>query len=157
MERRQGQVESLVIDTRFWRDRRVFLSGHTGFKGGWMALLLHHLGAKVFGFALPPQGQPNLFAAADIEPTLHHRIGDLRDVSAVRAAVEEAEPEIVFHMGAQALVRQSYLDPVSTYATNVMGTVHVLDAVRHVSVQAVVVVTSDKCYENQEWPWGYRE
>ncbi|MDR3467817.1 MAG: CDP-glucose 4,6-dehydratase [Xanthobacteraceae bacterium] len=147
-----------MIDTDFWRERRVFLSGHTGFKGGWTALLLHSLGARVFGFALPPEGEPNLFAAAGIERDLHHCIGDLRDFSAVSSAIAEARPDIVIHMGAQSLVRRSYLDPVSTYATNVMGTVHLLEAVRHApSVRAVVVVTSDKCYENRNVPRGYQE
>jgi CDP-glucose 4,6-dehydratase len=151
-------MESLVIDASFWRGRRVFLSGHTGFKGGWIALLLHSLGARVFGFALAPEGEPNLFIVAGVGQGLHHRVGDLRDLSDVQTAMTEAQPEIVLHMGAQALVRRSYVDPVSTYAANVMGTVHVLEAARHLSsVQAIVVVTSDKCYENRNSLWGYRE
>lgn len=158
MDSRPGQMESLVIDRAFWHNRRVFLTGHTGFKGGWTALLLHSLGAKVIGFALPPEDEPNLFAVAGIGRTLDHHIGDLNDVAAVRSAIADAQPEVVIHMGAQALVRRSYADPVSTYATNVMGTVHVLEAVRHVSsVRATVVVTSDKCYDNRSSIWGYRE
>jgi len=137
-------MESLVIDASFWRGRRVFLSGHTGLKGGWAALLLHSLGARVFGFALAPEGEPNLFTVAGVGQGLHHRVGGLRELSDVHSAMAEAQPEIVLHMGAQALVRRSYVDPVSTYAANVMGTVHVLEAARHASsVQAIVVVTSE--------------
>jgi len=151
-------MENVVIDAAFWKGRRVLLTGHTGFKGGWTALLLHRLGARVAGFALPPDGEPNLFSLADVAGGLDHRIGDLRDMSAVMAAVNETKPEIILHMAAQPLVRRSYADPVETYATNVMGTVHLLEAVRRTpSVRAVVVVTSDKCYENTGSTAGYRE
>ena len=147
-----------MIDASFWKGRRVFLTGHTGFKGGWTTLLLNRLGAHVSGFSLPAEGEPNLFSLAGIAQDLDHRIGDLRDDGAVRTAVEDFKPEIVLHMAAQPLVRRSYADPVTTYATNVMGTVQLLDAVRRTpSVRAVVVVTSDKCYENVGWAWGYRE
>jgi CDP-glucose 4,6-dehydratase len=151
-------VESVVIDRGFWTGRRVFLSGHTGFKGAWMALLLRYLGAKVFGFALPPENREGLFTVVGLEHELVHREGDLRDLTAVEAAMAEAKPEVVIHMAAQSLVRRSYGDPVGTFATNTLGTVHVLESVRRTpSVKAVVIVTSDKCYENRGWVWGYRE
>lgn len=142
----------------FWRDRRVLLTGHTGFKGSWLTLWLEHLGARVFGYGLEPAGSPNLFVAAGLDRSSASAIGDVRDLDALSRAMRDAAPEVVFHLAAQALVRESYRDPVGTYATNVMGTVHVLEAVRSCpSVRAVVVVTSDKCYENREWVWGYRE
>jgi CDP-glucose 4,6-dehydratase len=153
-----SKVESVVIDRGFWSGRRVLLTGHTGFKGAWMALVLRSLGAEVFGFALAPEDGRGLFTVASVEQDLVHREGDLRDVTAVDAAMSEATPDIVMHMAAQALVGRSYADPVITYATNVLGTVHVLQAVRSApSVKAVVIVTSDKCYDNRGWVWGYRE
>ena len=146
------------MNSTFWRGKRVLLTGHTGFKGAWLAIWLHELGADVSGYALPPEQTPNLFSAARIEKLLHHNEGDLRDLSKLMTVVTRARPEIVVHMAAQALVRESYADPVGTYGSNVMGTVHLLEAVRQTDgVRAVVVVTSDKCYENREWPWGYRE
>lgn len=158
MEQRRSEVENLVIDRGFWNGRRVFVTGHTGFKGGWTALLLRFLGANVFGFALPPSREPSLFAIAGIEHDLEHRIGDLREFSSVHSAIEDAKPEIIIHLGAQALVQHSYSDPVSTYATNVLGTVHVLEAARRTSsVRGIVVVTSDKCYENDGTTRKYRE
>jgi CDP-glucose 4,6-dehydratase len=148
----------MVIDPSFWRGRKVFLTGHTGFKGAWMSLLLSHLGAKVSGYALAAEDPAGLFAAANVARDIDHSVGDIRDLPSTCAALDAAEPEIVIHMAAQALVRQSYLQPVETYATNVMGTVNVLEAARQNStVQAVVIVTSDKCYENRGWVWGYRE
>ncbi|HRD75894.1 MAG TPA: CDP-glucose 4,6-dehydratase [Hyphomicrobiaceae bacterium] len=142
----------------FWKGKRVLLTGHTGFKGAWAALWLSSLGARVTGFSLAPETEPSLFRVARVGETMASIIADLRDPAAVDAAVSSAEPEIVLHMAAQALVRRSYRDPVATYATNVMGTVHLLDAVRRLSpARAVVVVTSDKCYENREWVWPYRE
>ncbi len=147
-----------MLDTYFWRGRRVLLTGHTGFKGGWLALLLRKLGAGVAGLALPPSTSPNLFDLASVVDGIDHQIADVTDLSAVEAVFVRHCPEIVFHLAAQSLVRESYRDPVGTYATNVMGTVHVLDAARRCkSVRAVVVVTSDKCYANQEWVWPYRE
>jgi len=141
-----------------WKGRRVLLTGHTGFKGAWLALLLERLGAEVTGFALAPPTQPSLFELARAGEALRDLRGDVRDLPAVRRAVDETKPEIVIHTAAQSLVRTSYEEPVATYATNVMGTVHVLEAARHApSVRAVLVVTSDKCYENREWVWGYRE
>ncbi|WP_246623191.1 CDP-glucose 4,6-dehydratase [Sphingomonas colocasiae] len=141
-----------------WHGRRVLVTGHSGFKGSWLSLWLHALGAKVTGFALPPPTRPSLFEAARIGELIDHVEGDVRDAAAVRKVVEDARPEVIFHLAAQPLVRLSYEEPVETYATNVMGTVHVLEAARTVpGVAAVVCVTSDKCYENREWIWPYRE
>jgi CDP-glucose 4,6-dehydratase len=142
-----------------YRERRVLVTGHTGFKGSWLCLWLRQLGARVTGLALPPpHGEPSMFEAVGVEDFVAHTVLDVRDPAAVRAAVAEAKPEIVFHLAAQSLVRRSYRDPLETYMTNVMGTVFVLDAIRYTpSVRAVVVVTSDKCYESQEWDWGHRE
>jgi CDP-glucose 4,6-dehydratase len=142
----------------FWQDRKVFVTGHTGFKGAWLCLWLHRLGAKVFGYALDPPTQPNLFELCRIDELVTSICGDVCDSRALREALLQAEPEVVIHMAAQSLVRESYRDPVRTYATNIMGTVNLLEAVRGVpTVRAVVLVTSDKCYLNQEWFWGYRE
>lgn len=147
-----------MLNPEFWRGRRVFITGHTGFKGSWLCLWLHQIGAKITGFALPPPTEPSLFDLARISDLVEHRIGDVRDIVAMEAAIQEAQPEVVIHMAAQSLVRYSYEEPVETFSTNVMGTVHLLDAVRRTpSVRAVVVVTSDKCYYNEEWVWGYRE
>ncbi len=147
-----------MIDGSFWHGRSVFLTGHTGFKGAWLTLWLDAMGARVTGFSLPPEAEPNLFALAEVGGVCRSITGDVRDASALRDAMAEAEPSVVLHLAAQALVRRSYREPVETYATNVMGTVHCLDAVRHTpSVRAAVVVTSDKCYENRDWEWAYRE
>lgn len=155
---RPGSLEVVVIDPGFWRGRKVLLTGHTGFKGAWASLLLEGLGATVDGVALEPATERDVFVAADVGGAVRHRVLDIRDREALLAAVRAAEPEIVLHMAAQALVRPSYADPVGTYDTNVMGTVHLLDAVRQVpGVRAVLVVTSDKCYENTNSPIGYRE
>jgi CDP-glucose 4,6-dehydratase len=142
----------------FWNGKRVLLTGHTGFKGSWLALWLHRLGAQVTGLALAPPSTPNLHDQLGLGGLVDGRIGDIRDAEWVARVVAETQPEVVLHLAAQALVRPSYSEPVATFATNVMGTVHVLEAARHTpSVRAVVVVTSDKCYENREWLWGYRE
>jgi CDP-glucose 4,6-dehydratase len=142
----------------FWRGRRVFLTGHTGFKGAWLSLWLHQLGAEVTGFSRGLLGERSLFEEAGLSDTLKDGRGDVRDATSVARALTEAEPDIVLHLAAQSLVRYSYAEPVETYATNVMGTVHVLDAVRRLARPCVaVMVTSDKCYENREWVWGYRE
>ena len=146
------------MNPEFWRDKRVLITGHTGFKGSWLALWLHQMGAQVTGLALPPVTDPNLFDAARVGEGVNSILGDIRDLALVQRVVRDAAPEVVFHLAAQALVRRSYKDPVETYQTNVMGTVHVLEAIRHTpSVRAVVSVTSDKAYENREWVWGYRE
>jgi CDP-glucose 4,6-dehydratase len=142
----------------FWREKRVLLTGHTGFKGGWLSLWLQSLGATLRGVALPPPTEPALFDVAQIADGMEHCLADIRDFSVVKALMDEFRPEIVIHMAAQPLVRLSYQQPIETYATNVMGTVHVLEAARHCgSVKAIVNVTTDKCYENREWIWGYRE
>ncbi|MET0732845.1 MAG: CDP-glucose 4,6-dehydratase [Casimicrobiaceae bacterium] len=142
----------------FWRSRRVFVTGHTGFKGSWLCLWLQRLGAVVHGYALAPPPGPSLFRSAGVGERMHCTIGDVCDLPKLRAAMEQARPEVVMHLAAQSLVRTGYDDPIQTYGTNVMGTVHVLESVRHVKgVRAVVNVTTDKCYENHEWPWGYRE
>lgn len=147
-----------MVTEDFWRGRRVFLTGHTGFKGAWLSLWLQSMGADVTGFALAPPTSPSLFELARVASGMRSLTGDVRDPQAVTGAMRAAAPDVVIHMAAQSLVRPSYADPVETYATNVMGTVHVLDATRHVpGVRAAVIVTSDKCYENREWVWGYRE
>ncbi|WP_257127717.1 MULTISPECIES: CDP-glucose 4,6-dehydratase [unclassified Burkholderia] len=148
----------VMIAPSFWSGKRVFLTGHTGFKGSWLTLWLHSLGAEVTGYALAPDTTPNLFSLARVDEGIESVISDIRDRGQLLNALRRAEPEVVIHMAAQSLVRASYASPVETYETNVMGTVHVLDAIRQVhSVRSVVVVTTDKCYENREWEWGYRE
>lgn len=154
-----GLNDSIMsVSADFWRGKRVFLTGHTGFKGSWLSLWLQSLGAELQGLALAPPTTPNLFTEAGIGQGMASAIGDIRDYETVRAAMAAFKPEIVIHMAAQPLVRLSYSEPVATYATNLMGTVHVLEAARSVgSVRAIVNVTTDKCYENKEWAWGYRE
>ena len=159
---RPGTLENLGVSTRlqpgFWQGRRVLLTGHTGFKGGWLALWLQSMGAQVRGIALAPATQPSLFEVARVGEGMDHCIADIRDFATIRTLFETFQPEIVFHLAAQPLVRASYRQPIETYATNVMGTVHMLEAARDAgSVRAIVNVTTDKCYENREWPWGYRE
>jgi CDP-glucose 4,6-dehydratase len=144
-------MEGMVIDPAFFRGRRVLVTGHTGFKGAWCCLVLRSLGADVYGFALPADGEQGIFVAADVLQDIDGRIGDIRDNAALVACVRHIQPHIIIHMAAQALVRESYDDPVQTFATNVLGTVHVLEAARHCAqTEAVVIVTSDKCYENDE-------
>ena len=146
------------MNLSFWHSKRVFLTGHTGFKGSWMSLWLQSLGAEVTGFALEPPTQPNLFEEARIAQGMRSIMGDIRDLDALQRAMQEARPEIVIHMAAQPLVCYSYHKPLETYATNVMGTVHLLESVRHCpGIRAVVNITTDKCYENRKWDWGYRE
>lgn len=141
-----------------WKGRRVLVTGHTGFKGGWLSLWLHRLGADITGLSLPAPTQPSFFEQTRLGDIVHHVEGDVRDMQTVFSAIETTRPEIVFHLAAQPLVRYSYDNPVETYATNVMGTVHVLEACRTIdSVRAIVCVTTDKCYENREWVWPYRE
>lgn len=146
------------MDKAFWQGKKVFLTGNTGFKGSWLCLWLQELGAQVTGYALQPPTDPSLFELCKIDSLIHSLIGDVRDREHLVSAMQQAKPEIVIHMAAQPLVRDSYKNPVETYEINVMGTVNVLEAVRHCdSVRAVVNVTTDKCYENKEWLWGYRE
>lgn len=148
-------MENLVNS---WKGRRVFLTGHTGFKGGWLALWLAHRGAVVRGYALDPPTSPNLFTAASVASVIEDTRGDTRDYAQVESSMVEFAPEVVFHLAAQPILRRSYTEPLRTYSTNVMGTAHVLEAVRKTaSVRAVVCITSDKCYENREWVWPYRE
>lgn len=152
-------MESLVLSRSFWRGRRVFVTGHTGFKGGWLSLWLTDMGAEVHGYALAPATDPCFFSLTRLDSRLaSSTIDDICDREALARAVRSVDPEIVFHLAAQALVRHSYASPVETYAVNVMGTVNLMEAVRQVpSVRAVVNVTSDKCYDNREWVWPYRE
>jgi len=153
-------MEGMAIGMRpqFWRGRKVLVSGHTGFKGSWLCAWLSALGARVSGFALPPDSVPSLYDLLGLSSTVSSHLFDINDRTRLAQLLKQSEPEIVFHMAAQSLVRASYADPVGTFATNVVGTVTLLDAIREIpSVQAVVVVTSDKCYENNEWPYGYRE
>ena len=151
-------MEVATPDKNFWKGKRVFITGHTGFKGSWMCMFLNHLGAEVWGYALEPNTKPALYSICNINSFVHSTIGDIRNLAKLQEAMTNAKPEIVIHMAAQALVRLSYQNPVDTFSVNVMGTVNVLEAVRNCpSVKAVVNVTTDKCYENKEWPWGYRE
>ena len=168
MEDRGGSLESVVetpemgrgalITAEFWNGRKVFITGHTGFKGSWLSLWLHSLGAEVTGYALDPPTDPSLFELARVGELVTSVIADVRDLDRLQREMAAAAPEIVIHMAAQPLVRDSYKIPVETYAVNVMGTVHLLEAVRRSpSVRAVVNITTDKVYENREWIWGYRE
>ena len=146
------------MNPTFWLGKRVLLTGHTGFKGSWLSLWLQSLGAHLVGYALAPPTNPNLFDVADVGKGMTSILGDIRDLAKLQEVFQEHRPEIVIHMAAQPLVRYSYQNPVETYATNVMGTVNLLEAVRNTpSVKAVVNITTDKCYENREWIWGYRE
>ena len=153
-----GSGGDLMTSADFWRGKRVFLTGHTGFKGSWLSIWLHSLGAEVTGYALEPPTDPSLFSLAGVDGLLTSIIADVRDLERLQAEMVHAAPEIVIHMAAQPLVRDSYKIPVETYATNVMGTVHLLEALRSCpALRAVVNVTTDKVYENREWLWGYRE
>jgi CDP-glucose 4,6-dehydratase len=155
---RQGPVADVVMNRSFWKGKRVFLTGHTGFKGAWLSLWLQESGANLTGYSLAPSTTPSLFEAGDVANGMTSTIGDIRDPESLLKGLRQASPEIVFHLAAQPLVRQSYANPVETYATNVMGLVHLLEGVKATSsVRVLVNVTSDKCYENHEWPWGYRE
>lgn len=149
---------SATVSSAFWLNKKVFLTGHTGFKGSWLSLWLQSMGAQVQGFALQPPTNPALYEVARVEEGMQSQIGDIRDLQAITQSMLGFNPDVLIHMAAQPLVRLSYREPVETYATNVMGTVHVLEAARKCSnLRAIVNVTTDKCYENQEWVWGYRE
>lgn len=146
------------MNMAFWQNKKVLITGHTGFKGSWLCLWLQQLGADLCGLSLEPETSPNLFELAQVADNMQHHIGDIREFHTVKYIVDAFQPEIIIHMAAQPLVRYSYDHPVETYATNVMGTAHVLEAARHCeSVRSIVNITTDKCYENKEWQWGYRE
>jgi CDP-glucose 4,6-dehydratase len=151
-----------MVNPNFWKNKNVFITGHTGFKGSWLCLWLHSLGANVTGYSLKPPTSPSLFELCQLEQLIPTHYADIRDKETLEKAIHTTNPDIVIHMAAQPLVRASYLNPVETYATNVMGTIHLLEAVRlavqqGAPIKAVVNVTTDKCYSNKEWPWGYRE
>lgn len=152
-------MEDMVIDNTFWAGKRVFLTGHTGFKGGWLTLWLQQLGAVVHGFSLAPPTTPSFFEIARVAKTLASDVrGDIRNYGTLEDALRKANPEIIFHLAAQPLVRASYHEPLETFDTNIMGTAHVLEAARQIDrVRAIVVITTDKCYENREWVYPYRE
>lgn len=150
--------DAFGVSYRRFAGRRVLVTGHTGFKGSWLTLWLSELGARVTGYALPPVDENALFADMSLDKEIDHHLGDIRDLGRFQAVVQKAQPEIVFHLAAQPLVRRSYADPLETFTTNVTGGANVLEAVRHApSVKALVFITSDKAYENKEWVWGYRE
>ena len=147
-----------MMDLSYYKDKKVLITGHTGFKGTWMCEALVMAGADVTGYALEPPTQPSLFALCGLEDRMHSVTGDIRDLEQLGAVFREVQPEIVIHMAAQPIVRESYKHPVYTYETNVMGTVNVLECIRLTeSVRSVVNVTTDKVYKNREWEWGYRE
>lgn len=152
------EMARVQTNAAFWKGRRVLLTGHTGFKGSWLSLWLQSMGAELCGLALAPPTTPSLFNVARVAKEMVHEVADIRDFTAIAALFKRFAPEIVIHMAAQPLVRYSYQEPIETYTTNVMGTVHVLEAARMSgSVRALVNVSTDKCYENREWVWGYRE
>ena len=147
-----------MINHSFWKGRKVLITGHTGFKGSWLSLWLDKLGANVTGYALAPPTQPNLFEQAHVESSVRSVCADIRDFPRLSAVIAECRPDVILHMAAQSVVRRGYEDPIETYSSNVMGTVHLLEALRQLKLRCVVVnVTSDKCYKNREWIWGYRE
>jgi len=147
-----------MLDHAFWRGRKVLITGHTGFKGSWLCLWLEALGADLTGYALEPPTRPSLFEQADVGRSMRSIYADIRDFEQLKTVVAECRPEVVIHLAAQSVVRRGYEDPIETYSSNVMGTVHLLEALRQLKHScAVVNVTSDKCYSNQEWVWGYRE
>ena len=143
---------------KFWKDKKVFITGHTGFKGSWLSMILNHSGAMITGYSLSPPTDPSLFESAKVDKLVSSNIKDIRDSEALQAALLKAKPEIVFHLAAQPIVLESYKDPIETYTTNVIGTLNLMQAVRFTpSVKAIVIITTDKCYENREWIWPYRE
>lgn len=158
MGERQCALENLVMSELFWQNKKVLITGHTGFKGSWLTLWLKSLGAEVVGYSLAPTTQPNLYDLAQLKNAMTSYEADVRHYEKLHEVISKEKPDIVFHLAAQALVRHSYANPVDTYATNVMGTVNLLEALRQTGyAKAAVIVTSDKCYENREWFWGYRE
>ena len=159
MGERKCAMEGLVkVDNNFWRDKKVLITGHTGFKGSWLGIWLNHLGANVYGYSLAPPTNPSMFELCKIKEFVETKIDDVRNRVGLESFINQIKPEVVIHMAAQPLVRESYINPVETYEINVMGTVNLLEAVRKANcVKAFVNVTTDKCYENKEWYWGYRE
>lgn len=162
MGRFKSTLENLVIMRKvnegFWKNKRVFLTGHTGFKGSWLSIWLTEMGAQVKGYSLKPNTQPNLFDISKVASGIESEFGDIRDFNDLKWSLESFSPEIIIHLAAQPLVRESYEDPLETYETNVMGTANLLQASRNLSnLRSIVIVTTDKCYENKEWEWGYRE
>lgn len=148
----------MTVDVSFWKNKRVFVTGHTGFKGSWLSLWLNHMGAIVRGYSLEPITNPSLFDVAKVADCVDSVVGDICDSDKLASSMAEFQPDIVLHLAAQALVKYSYDNPLETYQTNVMGSLHVLECIRKTpSVKAAVMVTTDKCYENREWDWGYRE
>ena len=151
-------LEGLVVNPSFWEGRQVFITGHTGFKGGWLSLWLKSMGARVTGYSLDPPTRPSLFEVAEVARGINSIHGDIRDLASLRTALSDSDPEVIFHLAAQPLVRRSYLDPLETFSTNIMGTVNLLESLRALQGRRVLVnVTTDKCYENREWLWPYRE
>ncbi len=147
-----------TLTTEFWRGKRVFLTGHTGFKGSWLTFILKEWGAEVCGYSLAPNTEPSLFSLLNLKEGIEHHIADIRDDKILAQALRNFRPDVAFHLAAQPLVRESYVEPLATYATNVMGTAHFLEACRNIpSLRSVVVITTDKVYENHEWVWPYRE
>ena len=152
------EIEKGKINSSFWKNKRVFITGHTGFKGSWLSLWLQNMDATVKGYSLEPNTIPNLFTKASVVEKMESEIGDIRDLNQISKSMFDFNPDILIHMAAQPLVRLSYQEPVETYTTNVIGTVNVLEAARKCkNLKAIVSVTTDKCYENREWDWGYRE
>jgi CDP-glucose 4,6-dehydratase len=152
-------MEGLAMMNRtFWKGKKVFVTGHTGFKGSWLTLWLKRMGSDIIGYSLSPPTDPNLFEIANVSEGINSIYGDIRDLHGLKRTLKSLNPEIVIHMAAQSIVRESYANPIETYSTNILGTANVLEAVRYTnSVRAVLIVTTDKCYENREWVWGYRE
>jgi CDP-glucose 4,6-dehydratase len=152
------KVVKEILFNEFYKDRKVLITGHTGFKGSWLSILLNWLGADVYGYALKPNTNPSLYELAKIDHLVSSTIGDVRDYNLLLKTLKKVQPEVVIHMAAQPLVRESFKNPRETYEINVMGTVNLFDAIRQVdSVKAILNITTDKCYENKEWLWGYRE
>jgi CDP-glucose 4,6-dehydratase len=148
----------MMINPEFWRGKKVLITGHTGFKGSWLSILLNWLGSDVYGYALNPPTDPSLYELAKLDQIVKSTIGDIRDYDLLQHAINKIKPEIIIHMAAQPLVHESYKNPRETYEINVLGTVNLLDVIRHLkTVKAVLNVTTDKCYDNKEWHWGYRE
>lgn len=146
------------VNPSFWHGKRVFVTGHTGFKGSWLTLWLHSMGAIVKGYALEPPTNPSLFEVANVNDSIFSEIGDIRNLEALKKSMKEFSPDVLIHMAAQPLVRLSYIEPIETYTTNVIGTVNVLESARYcINLKAILSITTDKCYENREWVWGYRE